>query len=387
MNENHPVSPILDKATLRTRFRGSMGRIVSFTLGMAVALGGAALLGRHMSSENIFRDFGRFHMRLSPESFYQPTARQVHALALDVLDRTRINIVVGGSSVFYGVGQPKGLTIVDNLRRELGDDYRVINLAMRGGDVSGIAELTTEMLVREGFRVIYVADIAVGAEAWPIGSPPYQYFYWDARARGLLIDWPARDSAVNRPWYRDEILAAQLNSGLYFMELWNTIGYEHLFTVYSRLMPDHFWRPRRLVPDNEIDPPEELRYRNNAEELRIMSEIVRQVPSPDQWRNVRAALELAVPEPVRRSTVLAVCENSPWILDQASPQARLDRSAVREEMVAQIRMTGTMALSSCDGFDKDDYVDRVHLSIHGARGIAPRLAESIQAVSRSAGWN
>jgi hypothetical protein len=363
-----------------------MARIVSFTLGMAAALGGAARLGRHMSSEKIFRDFGRFHMRLSPESFYQPTARQVHALALDVLDRTRINIVVGGSSVFYGVGQPKGLTIADNLRLELGYDYRVINLAMRGGDVSGIAELTTEMLIREDFRVIYVSDIAVGGEVASIGSRPYQYFFWDAKVRNLLLDWPARDSVVGHPWFNEEIIPAELDRYLYFTELWNTIGYEYLFTVYTRLTPNEFWQPRKGLSDNEIDPPEQMRYANVANEIRYMISVMAQVPTPEIWPTVRAALETAVPEAVRRTMVLAVCENSPWLLEQTPPEVRSARAKVREAMVAEVSLTGAVALSSCDGFVKDDYVDRVHLSVSGARKIAPRLAEFIRLVGRNKGW-
>src|SRR5262245_15747812 len=94
-------------------------RVVSFISGGLVAFAICAMIGQHLSSSNIFRDFGRFHTRLSPESFFQPTASEVRALAHDLFDKSKVNVVVGGSSVFYGVGQPQGMTIADNLRREL----------------------------------------------------------------------------------------------------------------------------------------------------------------------------------------------------------------------------------------------------------------------------
>jgi hypothetical protein len=360
-------------------------RALSFAVGFLLAIASCSLLGWQMSAQNIFHDFDRFHTRLSPESFFQPTAREVHALAKDLLDRSKTNVIVGGSSVFYGVGQPQGQTLADNLRRELGNEYRVINLAMRGGDISGIAELTAEMLTREQYHVVYVSDIVVAANPQAIGSVPYQYFYWDAKARNLLMDWPARDSKVSRPWYDESVLSASLDKLFSFVELWNAIGYNYVFTVYSRLIPGMFWQPRKNLPDNEIDPPDTMRYRNVELELSVIARMA-QLPTDSVWQNLGTAIDVAVPDPVRRSTVLAICENSPWLLDQSSAEVRANRKSMREMTLARINETGATGLISCDGFEKNDYIDRVHLSIYGALKIAPRLAAKVREVVQKNGW-
>src|SRR5262245_54229289 len=97
----------------------SVLRVACFLLGLVSVQIGCSILGGQFSHTSIFRDFGRFHSRIAPDSFYLPTARQVRQLVDDVLDKSMINVMVGGSSVFYGVGQPAGLTLTDNLRREL----------------------------------------------------------------------------------------------------------------------------------------------------------------------------------------------------------------------------------------------------------------------------
>jgi len=360
-------------------------RALSFTLGFLMAVVSCSLIGRQMSAQNIFHDFGRFHTRISPESFFQPTAREVLALAKDVLEKSKVNVIFGGSSVFYGVGQPQGQTLADNLRRELGSDYRVINLAMRGGNVSGIAELTAEMLLREQYRVVYLSDIAVAGSVEPIGQGPYQYFYWDARARHLLLDWLPRDTEADNSWLSEPVLSASLNRYLFFVELWNTIGYNYLFTVYSRVIPGPFWEPRKNLTDNEIDPPDVARYRNVELELQLLSQF-RKIPESSVWQNIGTLLEVALPEEVRRSTLLAVCENSPWLLDQSTAQVRENRKLMREMTLARINEVGAAGLISCDGFEKNDYIDRVHLSINGALKIAPRLAGKVREVAQKNGW-
>jgi hypothetical protein len=383
MNEPTDIQPAKSPVARGKPSRAAL-RALSFTLGFLMAVVNCSLIGWQMSAQNIFHEFGRFHTLLSPESFFQPTAREVLALAKDVLNKSKINVIVGGSSVFYGVGQPEGQTLADNLRRELGSDYRVINLAMRGGDVSGIAELTAEMLLREQYRVVYLSDIAVAGTAKPIGQGPYQYFYWDARARHLLLDWPPRDSVVDESRLSEPVLSASLNRYLFFVELWNTIGYDYVFTVYSRLIPN-FWQPRKNLADNEIDPPDVARYRDVELELRMLSQSGK-IPNSEEWQRIGTLLEVALPSDIRRSTVLALCENSPWLLDQSSAQLRKNRQLMRQTMVAKVLEIGASALSSCEGLEKDDYIDRVHLSIQGALKIAPRLAEKVRAVVQKNRW-
>src|SRR5690348_8568906 len=96
-------------------------------LGVAVAFAACCLAGHAAGRRNHLRDFHRFHQLISPESLYYPTVNEVCALARGRLDRDRVAVIVGGSSVLHGTGQRADQLWTDRLQALLGDDYRVIN--------------------------------------------------------------------------------------------------------------------------------------------------------------------------------------------------------------------------------------------------------------------
>jgi hypothetical protein len=363
-------------------------RLASFLIGLWIALVASSLTGYLITSHNVFMQFTRFHIRIAPDSNFLPTARQVRALAFATLDKSKVNVVIGGSSVFYGVGQPPGATITDNLRRELGDDYRVINLAMRGSDVSGMAELTVEMLVREGYKVVYLADIGVATAPAPIGQAPYQYFFWDAKARGYIIDWPARDAALGKyGWLTDQALGGRLNSLLNFNDLWSTVGYEKVFTVFSILLPDAFWHARREFVDDEPNVPPERRYQYEIDGQMAIVKSISRLPDDSYWElGFRRSFDVAIPAPVRRSMIVAICENSPYYLDRVTRQERDNRRIMRERTMRIVGELGTSSVDACDGFGLRDYIDRTHLSLDGAARIARPLSEAVRGLTAKLGW-
>ena len=363
-------------------------RLASFLIGLWIALLASSLTGYLITSRNIFMPFTRFHIRIAPDSDFLPTARQVRALAFATLDKSKVNVVIGGSSVFYGVGQPPGATITDNLRRELGDDYRVINLAMRGSDVSGMAELTVEMLVREGYEVVYLADIGIAIGPAPIGPAPYQYFFWDAKARGYIINWPPRDAALGKyAWMTDQALGGRLNSLLNFNDLWSTVGYETVFTIFSNLVPDAFWHARREFVDDEPNVPPERRYQIEINREMALVQIISKLPDDSYWElGFRRSFDVAIPAPVRPSMIVAICENSPYYLDRVTEQERGNRRIMRERTMRSVGELGATSVNACDGFGVRDYIDRTHLSVDGAAKTARPLSEAVRALTVKLGW-
>jgi hypothetical protein len=372
--------------TARDRLRNTPRQQILFAslcfgIGFFLTMALLAVLGARASSTNMFRDFGRFHTRLAPDSFFLVTAKEVRSLVATLADKSKINVIIGGSSVFYGVGQPAGQSLADNVRRELGDNYRVINLAMRAGDISGIAEQTVEMLLHEGYKIIYVADIGLGTPPNPIGGAPYQYFYWQAKARGYLFDWARRDSAIGESaWISEPAIGAMLNRWLNFDELWNYIGYRYGFTVFSSLIPYPYWQARMNLPDNEIDPPAIFLYRNVNLEFDIINRIS-QFPSTDGWKQFEEAVDAALPPQVRPLTVAAFCENSSWLFAQTSPQNLKNRVAIWAIMKGILTNFKLTPVSTCDGLAKNDYIDRTHLSIAGAAKASPKLAAAIRSLA------
>jgi hypothetical protein len=373
---------------VRTRVSVTM---LSFLTGFIVAFCGCAIAGAVLTSTNVFTHFTRFFSPIAPDYFYYPTVRQVRQIAFAEMDKTKINIVIGGSSVMYGVGQPPGRTMADDLRRDLGAQFTVTNFAMRGGDVSGMAVTMAEMMTREGYRVIYYSDWQPGASPTPTGEAPYRYFYFDARARGYVMASPARDAAIaaqmGRYWQLSNLeLGAWLNSMLDFNDLWQTIGYTTLFTKFSTLEPDHFWRPRREYPDPEIDLPHELRYGNTAANLEVAKGYSRIRLPEDAGQEIKVAFDAAIPAAMRTNTVIGICANSPFVLGMMT-QAEQDRTAyARHRWLNWLSDYGAAPVDGCEGFDKDDYVDRVHLTPEGAQKLAPRIAEAVRTLSRKIGW-
>jgi hypothetical protein len=330
------------------------------------------------SASNHFARFTRFHSMISPEANFRPTARQVRALALEMLDRSKINVVVGGSSVMFGVGQPTGRIWTQKLAELLGDDYRVINLATKAGDVAGLASFTTEMLSREGFRVIYVTDLAVALTTQTIGTSWFEYFYWDAKARGYLYDYPSRDRLLNElkpdEQYGWVATVEWLNSFLNFNELRNFVSYKWINLL---RVDGQDSRPRQLYADPEIDPPQGMRYGFPEANLDLYIHLS-QHRDDALWPSVQRYFEAALPDPIRKSTIVSLCLNSPGVSDFAPEAARQSWSELETLTANRVSASGAMPLPACDGFTAADYVDRVHLSISGGEKLAARVANAIR---------
>ena len=74
--------------------------------GMAISFLGCCLAGYVASHHNPFAHVERFHLYLTPESLFYPTASQVRELARSELQREKIAVIIGGSSRLHGTGQP-----------------------------------------------------------------------------------------------------------------------------------------------------------------------------------------------------------------------------------------------------------------------------------------
>src|SRR5437899_5537979 len=110
-------------ANWSSRVLSARSNVPCFLLGFALAFLSCVAAGYFSSARNLFENFTRFHQLIAPESNFYPTARQVRTLARAVLDRSKTNVIVGGSSVMYGVGQPADQIWTKELSKILGGDY------------------------------------------------------------------------------------------------------------------------------------------------------------------------------------------------------------------------------------------------------------------------
>ncbi len=166
---------------------------IIFTIGAILAFLSCSYEGFTNVQRNPFHNFLRFYQALGPPSGFYASVNELIALAKSRASQSDVLVILGGNSTLLGVGQPKEQIWTRKLTELLGPKYVVLNLAQRGARFTGAAGTVSEALIKQGYRVIYVAN-ALPVEALPPdGGSLYGYMYWNARARGLLYDSDKRD--------------------------------------------------------------------------------------------------------------------------------------------------------------------------------------------------
>jgi hypothetical protein len=365
-------------------------RPLAFFAGLACGLVALALIGRLLPHADFARNFVRFHFFVGVEVNYFPTALQLRAILLrrepasDV-----IHVIVGGSSVFNGVGQHESRLWTRRLQDLLGQHYLVTNLATRAGSATDFGMVAMEILLREGRRAIYVVDGGPGAFDSSLTASPYTYMTYDAAARGLLLPWPARDRLLaGDVALAEPRLGARLNAWLNFNDLWGYIRYQHVSTVYHRLIgaPPSF-RPLRTLTDPEQLPEQvaQFAYRSPVEEGIRIARHQGQL-SESRYEQISRWIEDMLPPQVREHTLAVVLMNSPYYTDRLSDADRAALGRAVSTTVAAIQRTGIAAIEVGAPLDTPDYIDRVHLSVTGGEKLAPIVAQQIRGIAMRLGY-
>lgn len=197
------------------------------------------LLGSSCRRQNLYADFKRFHVYLSPLSYYYPTSAQLLNLA-EQKGREKILVIVGGDSVFNCASLEASKLWTGLLERELGARYSVLNFSFQGGEPFEGGYWAAEALYKKGRKVIYLTDSQPGLCGEPIGTLLLPLFF-DFYCRDLLLQDSQREaykqrclsdqsnhfdqsfSELERAGYLDRLTNAR--------DLWQSIGYKNFFTV------------------------------------------------------------------------------------------------------------------------------------------------------------
>src|SRR5262249_5093258 len=128
-----------------------------------------------------------------------------------------------------------------------------------------------EMVCREHPRLIFLTDAPPGGILPRPDGYCYQYFYWDAFYKGLLLPCPRRHALLKQMDHAEDAQAMaegrltatsferkermRLDSVLYFTDLWNRVAYDWLFTLWTPQSQRPFTRPRHSFYDSDPGPP------------------------------------------------------------------------------------------------------------------------------------
>jgi hypothetical protein len=366
-------------------------RPLPFLGGFIAGLAFLSLLGASIDVVRFKERFARFHFYISAESGYFPTVRQIKSLIDAPEGRGRIHVIIGGSSVLHGVEQHHSAIWSDILQRELGERFRVLNLAMRAGSPNHFANIGAEILIRSNRPVIYVADGNPVRFGVPIEETFYQQVTVGAWLRGKLLPWRPRDEAMSAGILSGRLTGAALGAAFdavfNFNDLWNRISYRFVNPVWNM----HLWRQpferRANFSDPEFPPEivEQRRYTNDHDfEMRaVRAQIPPVAPSRDDMTQTTAAM---MPPTLRAVTIGIITPNSPHYVDRLSPQ---EQAALRDQAqrhAEALRAIGLRRVIVPTGYTARDYADRVHLAIPGGAKLAADLAPVIAATANELGY-
>jgi hypothetical protein len=357
------------------------------------------LTGHLVSRYNIYSSFHRFHQVINTETLYFPTARQVQALSREKLPPDKVAVIVGGNSVLMGTGQRAEHLWTEQLQQELGDQYRVINLAVRGAFAHEFGAVMAEVLSREHNRVILLSCVSSSGVAAPeIDGNEYRYFFWDAYHRGLLLNDPVREEHLSvlrqkrGPDFAELERQMQADCITASRDLWTAVGYEYCSTAWvPNMLGLRFAKPRKKYPDPEpgLLLPHELRFppEHRAESLKIMRNWIAYRPMVENGHAPAIErLAVAIPEPDRRRTLLVAVPDNPYYVNQLASHEQALYREVFTVALGSLREAGFATLEVGRDYTEEDFADRCHLSEPGGRRLCGDVAPKVRELARSLGY-
>lgn len=375
-----------------------------FLLGAVAAFVACCLLGYLGRDRVLFANFSRFHVRIAPQSLFYPTACQVRALGRQQLESDRIAVVLGGNSIFYGVGQRRGHVWTDRLQELLGNRYRVLNLAVHGGGTYEFGGVGAEMLLADRPKLIFVSNLGPGYMPEEPDGGIYRYLFWDAYAKGLLTSDAERREAlawVKRKRKRDEAFhelrrGARLDGWLHVQDLWTRVTHDHVSTVWNRLLDASFLRPRRVYEDIEHPVSVSRRYPPTAD-AREMAVIRAWITGgrdligdpyegPANPYVLERAARRVVPTVLRPHTLLVVVRESPHYLDRLTNRERDQYERLLTATAATVEKVGVSGMVAGRGLTADDFSDRCHPSESGGARLAEEIAPRVRKLAEQLGY-
>ena len=230
-----------------------------FFLGLLFGFICCCLAGKIAQSSNPYEHFRRFYFALQPVTDYYPTISQLIAIAKEPLIEGKTLVIIGGNSVGFGIGQGDGLWS-DQLQKNLGTSFAVRNFAMNGNfSPIGGAYLAFLSLSRFYRKIYYVTFSRPGCQDDLDGSFYGYSYYWDARYKRLLPAMKIEEqniefrhvglTAQGRTQLDETLFDACLDSYFYFRDLWTTVAYNSISTIWTQPTAANFLLPRRFYKD------------------------------------------------------------------------------------------------------------------------------------------
>lgn len=352
--------------------------LIKFINGFLVTLFIFAGLGRMTLELPQFPGLKRFWSMQSPTTNFFPTIRQQYSWAKQQIDEGQIVIVFGGSSFLLGNGQPVEQSTAVKLQEKLGNKYRVLNLAVRGGGAFGQGLYVASKLKQDGYKVIFVSDINPGYAPPFENDGPYAYSYWQARYAGYLRQMPSDQIIQPVEGFNYKSVLAWINNFLYIQELANYVSYNFIKINNSPYSGLPNFTPLGKWKDEEMVVPYEERHKNlemeNAFFKQAYAYADRYYITMKNYEEVATKYYDGIQRANSLRTILVACESNPRYLKPISAVLMKNYYAIIDNQLDALNKRGLSAYSACRDFSDEDYGDIIHLVPSGAEKLATKLA-------------
>ncbi len=370
-------------------------------LGLAVGFLACCAAGRVAARQQPYKNFVRFHPGLGLESHYYPTFSQTLNLAREKAVPGKTLVLVGGNSVLHGVGQRVAHVWSAELQKLLGEDYVVLNLAMRGQAPNEFGGVVAERLAVDGVPVVYVTlgfpQLGWGSD-WD-GSATYRYFFWDAWGKGLIPSDSRRDPWLDEGFFStfakdQQALEARRRGRIdgltYAQDLWTYVAARFRGSVWTPLKYPRFWRPHCDEPDTDPGSTQPWELANNETVAPIEMSVVRsviQTPTSqgllkgEQYAAVAKAYAALAPDALRHRTLYVLRLEGTYYRKRLSTDEQTAYLEIHKRYADAVRQGGMHALVFGENYADKDYFDRSHLSESGGRKLAEELAPVVRAIA------
>lgn len=362
---------------------------------------GCSALGYASTQVNWFKKFQRFYTGISPSSNFYPTISEMKAIVHSRLKKNQVLVIVGGNSIFNGVGQPREKIWTDRLQKILGNDYCVINFALRGAYPFEGGYFAAESICREHPRTIYLTNAAPTCVGTPTGGDTYGYLYWQSLYRGEQLKDGERELTVSE--YTAKLkdseadktielkLRNQLDSLFYFSDLWNTVALKGFSTLWQA-GPDTFG-PRRRTQDVEPEPaPIVGRFKIVDIELKNIRAFSSPlfdktpdgnwIPKDPMWKALDQDLQKIIPAPMKQHSLVLLVPNCPYYVKKLPADEQIRDTRVFNDARKHWLASGFECLVP-NNLEEPDFFDRCHLTASGGAKLAELVAPEIVSLAHT----
>lgn len=315
--------------------------------------------------------------------------------------------MVGGNSIFRGIGQNPDTLWTLELQKRLGDQFQILDFANNNAFPAAFSGVVLRMLTERYHKLIYLSTVNLSIGTIE-GNFPYIYLFWDAYYKHLFHPDFYEKETLNS-LRRQELKTASglemhflayLDSWFYFRNLWNWVGYNYLFTVWDEASHHAGFAPRKRFIDVPVDN-ELMKEKNdkNPDFIKFVNEQLQNIMNdtpPLFDKNKKDFNKVTIEtlqkqfsdlfSPRYRSKILYV-----WVPIDPEHLMKIGREYSQEVAWTSIDLTSLLDHLGyntliIEGISQKEYLDFVHLLVHGGRQMADQIAPGVIQVAQRNGY-